>query len=89
MKIARDKWKHFYVGIAMGIFLQVFFSQFLLKPVGKAAWLAFVASFAIAYSFELFSKFTGKGHYEMMDAVAGTTGAVVGIGVVLLLHSAL
>lgn len=85
MKIARDKWKHFFVGIVMGIFLQVLFSHFL-NSIAKTALLSFVASFAIAYGFELFSKLTGKGHYEWMDAVAGTIGAVVGIAIVLLIH---
>ena len=87
MKIEQDKWKHFFVGIVMGVFLQVFFLYFLKSAV-KTALLSFVSSFAIAYGFELFSKFTGKGHYEFMDAVAGTAGATTGIGIFLLIHSA-
>lgn len=86
MKIARDKWKHFIVGIFMGLFLQIFFFHFISKAIGLTLLLSFIVSFAIAYGFELFSKFTGKGYYEFMDAVAGTIGAVVGIGIFLLAH---
>ena len=84
MKIAPDKRKHFFVGIVMGAVLQAFFSFLLDDHRALAILLAIIFSIAIAYGFELFSKFTGKGHYEVMDAVAGVAGAAVGIaGVVL------
>ena len=84
MKIAPDKRKHFFVGIVMGAVLQAFFSFLLDGHRALTILLAIIFSIAIAYGFELFSKFTGKGHYEVMDAVAGVAGAVVGItGVVL------
>jgi len=86
MKIGRDKWKHFYVGIAMGAVLQGFFSFLLDAHLGLSLLLAFVFSIAIGYGFELFSKFTGKGHYDVMDAVASVVGATLGIGVVLLIQ---
>lgn len=85
MKIAPDKWKHFYVGIGMGALLQAFFSFLLDEHTGLSIVLAFVFSIAIGYGFELFSKFTGKGHYDIMDAVAAVIGAALGIGVVLLI----
>ena len=86
MKIATDKWKHFFVGIAMGATLQAFFS-FLLdgKPV-LSILLALIFSFAVAYGFELFSKFSGKGHYDFGDAIAGMFGAIPGIGIVVLIQ---
>jgi VanZ family protein len=84
MKIAPDKWKHFFVGIVMGAVLQTFFSFLLDEHKGLRILLALIFSIAIAYGFELFSKFTGKGHYEVMDAVAAVIGAAIGItGVVL------
>jgi len=68
----------------MGAVLQAFFSFLLDEHRTLTIVLAIIFSIAIAYGFELFSKFTGKGHYEVMDAVAGVAGAIVGIaGVVL------
>jgi hypothetical protein len=86
MKIEKDKWKHFYVGIAMGAVLQEFFSYLLHGHHGLALLLAFIFSIVIGYGFELFSKFTGKGHYEVMDAVAAVIGAALGIGAVVLVQ---
>lgn len=86
MKIAPDKWKHFFVGIVMGAVLQGFFSFLLNIHPALSIVLAFIFSIAIAYGFELFSKFTGKGQYDVMDAVAGVLGAAIGIGSVLLIQ---
>lgn len=86
MKIASDKWKHFFVGIAMGAVLQGFFSFLLLTHIGLAILLSLIFSIAIAYGFELFSKLTGKGHYDVMDAVAGVIGALIGIISIILLQ---
>lgn len=88
MKIAPDKWKHFYAGIVMGAVLQAFFSFLSDARFGLSALLAFIFSVVIGYGFELFSKFTGKGHYELMDAVAAVVGAVLGIGSVALIQLA-
>lgn len=86
MKIAPDKWKHFFTGIVMGTVLQAFFSFLLRAHTGLSIVLAVFFSIAIGYGFELFSKFTGKGHYDVMDAVASVIGAVVGIGLVILIQ---
>jgi hypothetical protein len=86
MKIAPDKWKHFYVGIAMGAVLQAFFLFLLDAHFGLTIVLSLFFSIAIGYGFELFSKFTGKGHYDVMDAVASVIGAVIGIAGVLIIH---
>jgi VanZ family protein len=86
MKIAKDKWKHFYVGIAMGAVLQAFFTFLLDAHFVWAIFLALVFSIVIGYGFELFSKFTGRGHYEVMDAVAAVIGAALGIGGVIFIH---
>lgn len=87
MKIAKDKRKHFFVGIAMGAALQAFFSFLLDAHVVLSVLLALIFSIVIAYGFELFSKFTGKGYYEVMDAVAGVLGAAIGIGAVILIQN--
>jgi VanZ family protein len=87
MKIAKDKWKHFFVGIAMGAVLQSFFFYFMRFRLSISILLAFIFSAVIGYGFELFSKFTGKGHYEVMDAVAAVIGAVLGMSLIILLQS--
>jgi VanZ family protein len=86
MKIAPDKKKHFLVGIVMGAVLQTIFLFFLPHQLWYATALSLIFSFAIAYGFELYSKFTGRGHYELMDAIAALIGALPGIASVILLH---
>jgi hypothetical protein len=84
MKITRDKWKHFYVGIPLGAVLYWFAILYWpLQPMLALA-VASVVLIAICYGFELFSKITGMGHYEIADAIAGIIGGAIGIVVVLL-----
>ena len=82
-RIAPDKWKHFFVGIGMGAFLQCFF-LFFLDLTLVSIILSVGLSAAISYGFELFSLITRKGHYDVMDAVASMAGALIGIGFILL-----
>jgi len=85
-KIGKDKWKHFFVGILMGIVLQSF--GWFLFP-GQTIWvtiIAFILVIIISYGFELYSKFTGRGHYEVNDAVAATIGGVLGMVIILLVE---
>ncbi len=86
MRIERDKWKHFYVGIAMGIVAQALLSWLLPTNILVDSLIAFVIVLVISYGFELYSKFTGRGHYEILDAVAATVGGVLGMGLILLLY---
>jgi hypothetical protein len=83
-KIEPDKWKHFYVGIAMGAVLQAFLWFLLPGRTGLDTTLSFAISLFICYGFELFSRLTGLGHYDLGDVVAGMIGAVLGIGLVLI-----
>lgn len=78
-KWEKDKWKHFYVGIPLGILLQ-FFAMHLLGDYTYASAAAFIVLVIICYGFELVSLVTGKGHYEVMDAVAGIAGGLLGMG---------
>lgn len=82
-KIAPDKWRHFYVGILMGAVLQGVGIWFFNLDLILVTVIVFLAVCAISYGFELFSKITGKGVYEVMDAVASVIGGVVGMGVVM------
>jgi hypothetical protein len=82
-KIARDKWRHFYTGIAMGAVLQGLGWWFF---PGNLLWLTiivFLVVCAISYGFELFSKITGMGVYDVMDAVWSIFGGVIGMGIML------
>ena len=83
-KIAPDKWKHFYVGILMGLVLQGFASFLLKDHLPFATGIAFILVLLISYGFEVFSKLTGLGHYDFMDAVASTIGGILGMGLTLL-----
>ena len=57
---------------------------FANEPV-LAVMIVLAAVIAISYGFELFSKFTGIGYYDIMDAVASVIGGVVGMGIVLVI----
>lgn len=80
MKIAPDKWRHFWVGIPLGVLFQFIFMYLYPGEMYFPALMALVAVTAIAYGFELFSLVTGKGHYDFWDAVASVIGGVFGVG---------
>jgi hypothetical protein len=78
-KIAPDKWKHFFVGIPMGAVLEVASAiTFPGRPL-LAILVALAVVIVISYGFELFSLITGKGHYDVMDAVASIIGGITGM----------
>lgn len=83
-RIPPDKWRHFFVGFAVGAVLQAFFWYLLPARPLTATAAAFALTIAISYGFELFSKISGKGRYDFMDAVATAVGGVLGIGLILL-----
>ncbi|MFT3934903.1 MAG: hypothetical protein QM726_14860 [Chitinophagaceae bacterium] len=83
LNIAPDKWKHFFVGIAMGAFFQGIAFWLLPGHFLLGASLALGAAVCISYGWELLSLITGKGHYEIMDAVASVIGSLAGMGIVI------
>ncbi len=83
-KITPDKWKHFWAGIALGAVLQASCFYMIADNIYATAF-AFAAIVFISYGFELFSKFTGKGHYEVLDAVASIIGGIIGIAIIWLI----
>jgi glycopeptide antibiotics resistance protein len=85
-KIARDKWKHFWVGIPLGAMLQVLSYYYVIRP-GSAILTAMVLLIIICYGFELFSLITKLGHHDVIDAVAGILGGAIGIIVVIILRT--
>lgn len=84
-QIAPDKWRHFFAGIIMGSLLQIFMWWLLPVHLGWVTLIVVILVVAISYGFELFSKVTGKGRYDFMDAVASVIGGVIGIGTILIL----
>ena len=84
-KIAPDKWRHFYTGIPMGAVLQGLGWRLFPDNLLWVTIAAFLAVCAISYGFELFSKITGMGIYDFMDAVWSAFGGVLGIGLTFLL----
>ncbi len=84
IKIAPDKWKHFFVGIVMGATLQIFTSLVMPRHHVIAIITTFILIVAISYGFELYSLITKRGHYEILDAIAGIIGGVAGMSVILL-----
>lgn len=86
MKIEKDKKRHFYGGIAMGFVFQTTAIFFMPTQPVIATAIVFAAVVVISYGFELFSKITGMGHYEMLDAIAAAIGGVLGmvLGAVLI-----
>ncbi len=79
-KIAPDKWRHFYAGIIMGAVLQAIVLWQFPNRIGIMTLVCFLIVSAISYGFELFSKMTGLGRYDFMDAVATVIGGILGMG---------
>ena len=77
--IKPDKWRHFETGILMGLVLQFASWKIFTGGTGKTMLVSFIAVVVISYGFELFSKITGLGRYDFMDAVASAIGGVIGI----------
>ena len=82
-KIQPDKWRHFYVGILMGVVLQFISWKMFTHNAVLSIGIGLLVVVAISYGFELFSKITGIGRYDIMDAVASIIGGVIGMALVL------
>jgi hypothetical protein len=78
-KIAPDKWRHFYAGILMGLVLQIAGLWLLADQPVLGTGIVLMIVIVISYGFELFSKLTGMGVYDFMDAVATVIGGVAGM----------
>lgn len=85
--MAPDKQKHLLAGIPMGAILQVAALTLLPGRIWLATALVLGMVLAISYGFELISLITGKGHYDVMDAIASIAGGVAGMGFVLALYA--
>lgn len=81
--IQPDKWRHFETGILMGLILQFASWKLLDERLWQSIIITLIAIMAISYGFELFSKITRLGKYDLMDAVASAIGGIVGIALAL------
>lgn len=86
IKIAPDKRKHFWVGMLMGAIFRIFTLYFFPQQCIFSIVITFILIVAVTYGFELFSLITKRGHYEIMDAIAGTIGGTIGMTVILLIE---
>lgn len=78
--IQADKWKHFYVGILMGLVLECGSFWLLQQSYSISIVVSAVLIVVISYGFELFSLISGLGHYDFKDALASIIGGLVGLG---------
>ena len=65
----------------MGLMLQAIAIWLLPQHLIGAGIAVFMVVIAVSYGFELYSKFTGRGHYEIADAVASIIGGIIGTAV--------
>ena len=86
IKIAPDKKKHFWVGMLMGAIFRIFTLYLFPQHYIISIIITFVLIVALTYGFELFSLITKRGHYEILDAVAGTIGGTIGMVIILLIE---
>jgi hypothetical protein len=84
-QVAPDKWRHFFAGIMLGMVLQAAGWWLLPGNVPMVTFIVCALVLIISYGFELFSKLTGKGRYDFMDAVASIIGGAVGMAMILVL----
>ena len=85
-KIRRDKWKHFLVGLLMGVVFEWILLWLFPMHTAIVSILVLVLIMAISYGFELTSLLIKRGHYDILDAVAGAAGGLVGIIIILLIR---
>jgi hypothetical protein len=79
MKLAPDKWRHIIAGFIIGLVLPLIGCYMFELPVVSNYFLSFFGLVLIAYGFEIFSFVSGKGHYDMMDAIVTVLGGLPGL----------
>ena len=70
----------------MGAIFRIFTLYFFPEQYIFSIVITFILIVVLTYGFELFSLITGKGHYEIMDAIAGTIGGTIGMAIILLIE---
>ncbi len=72
------------VGVGMGLLFEFLLLHWLPGYFGIGSVIVFVVIGIISYGFELASLIFKKGHYDVMDAVAGILGGAVGMVVIII-----
>ncbi len=72
------------MGIAMGALLEAVMLWLLPDSIIQATFIVFVIVVDISYGFELISKFSGWGHYDIYDAIASIIGGIIGMSVIVI-----
>lgn len=68
----------------MGLVLQFISWKIFTGNLWLSLSVSVVIVIVISYGFEIFSKITGKGAYDFIDAVASVIGGVIGIACVMI-----
>ncbi len=71
----------------MGAVLQAFLLFLIPAHPMYAILITLILVVCISYGFELASKLTGRGHYDIIDAVASVLGGLIGMGILLALKA--
>lgn len=80
MKLEPDKWRHIIAGFFIGLILPVAGFYLFDLPVVSNYFLSLYALVVVSYGFEVFSFVTGKGHYDLVDAIVTVLGGLPGLG---------
>lgn len=79
MKLAPDKWRHIFAGFFIGLVLPLIGYYMFDLPMLSNYFLSLFGLMLISYGFEVFSFVSGKGHYDMVDAVVTVLGGLPGL----------
>ena len=85
--IPQDKRRHFNVGIEIGLLSETLLLVLIPGHLWMASVITLLVIVVISYGFELFSLYTGHGHYELMDAIAAIAGGIIGMATGFLIVS--
>lgn len=67
----------------MGLVLQGLGWWLLPAWIVTVSIIVLIIVVAISYGFELFSKVSGYGHYDIWDAIFSIIGGLIGMGIIL------
>ena len=85
-QISWSIWKHFVVGIAIGIVMQTA-AWWLLPPKLKLVTVvSLLLVMILNYGFEVYSRIQDDDNYDVINPAAGTIGGVIGMAVVLVVQ---
>ncbi len=79
MKLEPDKWRHIIAGFIIGLLLPIAGFYLLGLPLVSNYFLSLFALVVVSYGFEVFSFVTGKGHYDLVDAIVTVIGGLPGM----------